>query len=83
MGPALTVPLMLFAVQGLGSTEPLPLYRTFVMYLSYIRYGLEGLIIATYGYNRQKLPCPRDEMYCHYRVPRELLRTMGMSKIDE
>lgn len=81
LGPALTVPLMLFAVQGLGSTEPLPLYRTFVMYLSYIRYGLEGLIIATYGYNRQKLPCPRDEMYCHYRVPRELLRTMGMEHV--
>ncbi|XP_043269559.1 ATP-binding cassette sub-family G member 1-like [Venturia canescens] len=78
VGPALTVPLMLVAVQGMGSTDPLPIYRTLVMYISYIRYGLEGLIIATYGYNREKLPCPPEEMYCQYKYPRELLRVMGM-----
>lgn len=77
VGPALTVPLMLVAVQGLGSPDPLPIYRTLVMYLSYIRYGLEALIISTYGYNRENLPCPPEEVYCHYRVPRELLRAMG------
>lgn len=77
VGPAMTVPLMLVAVQGMGSTDPLPIYRSFVMYLSYIRYGLEALIVATYGYNREKLPCPPEEVYCQYRIPRELLRTMG------
>ncbi|XP_034952375.1 ATP-binding cassette sub-family G member 1-like [Chelonus insularis] len=82
VGPALTVPLMLVAVQGLGSPEPLPIYRTLVMYLSYIRYGLEALIVATYGYDREKLPCPPEEDYCHYRVPRELLRAMGMEHCD-
>ncbi|XP_057335911.1 ATP-binding cassette sub-family G member 1-like [Microplitis mediator] len=78
VGPAITVPLMLVAVQGLGSPDPLPIYRTLVMYSSYIRYALEALIISTYGYNREKLPCPPEEDYCHYRVPRELLRAMGM-----
>ncbi|KAK0083884.1 hypothetical protein PV325_008003 [Microctonus aethiopoides] len=78
VGPAMTVPLMLVAVQGIGSTDPLPIYRSFVMYLSYIRYGLEALVVATYGYNREKLPCPPEEIYCQYRIPRELLRTMGM-----
>ncbi|XP_024945020.1 ATP-binding cassette sub-family G member 1 isoform X2 [Cephus cinctus] len=78
VGPAITVPLMLFAVQGMGTTDPLPIYRTLVMYISYIRYGLEALIVATYGYNREKLPCPPNMIYCQYRVPRELLRTMGM-----
>ena len=73
---------MLFAVQGMGSAEPLPTYRTIIMYLSYIRYGLEGLIVATYGYDRQKLPCPADEIYCQYRVPRELLRIMGRNNIS-
>ena len=80
VGPAMTVPLMLVAVQGMGSAEPLPIYRTFVMYLSYIRYGLEALITATYGYNREKLPCPDVEIYCHYRIPRELLMVMGNFK---
>lgn len=77
VGPALTVPLMLVAVQGMGSPEAMPIYRTLLMYLSYIRYGLEGLILATYGFNRPNLPCPPTEDYCQYRVPRELLRTMG------
>lgn len=77
----MTVPLMLVAVQGMGDKEPLPIYRTFVMYLSYIRYGLEVLITATYGYNREKLLCPPTEVYCHYRVPRELLLIMGNSTL--
>ncbi|XP_058792006.1 ATP-binding cassette sub-family G member 1-like [Phymastichus coffea] len=82
VGPAMSVPLMLFAVQGIGDVTPLPIYRQIVMYISYIRYGLEGLIVATYGYNRPKLPCPEDEMdYCHYAVPRQLLRAMGMESI--
>ncbi|XP_066594181.1 ATP-binding cassette sub-family G member 1-like [Prorops nasuta] len=82
VGPALTVPLMLFAVQGLGDDNPLPIYRTIIMYISYIRYGLEGLIIATYGYDREKLYCPDEEIYCHYRLPRELLKTMRMENVN-
>ncbi|XP_012271259.1 ATP-binding cassette sub-family G member 1-like [Orussus abietinus] len=81
VGPAFSVPLMLFAIQGMGNPEPLPMYRILIMYISYIRYGLEGLIGATYGYNREKLPCPPTEIYCQYRVPRELLRVMGMENI--
>ncbi|XP_014213283.1 ATP-binding cassette sub-family G member 1-like [Copidosoma floridanum] len=81
VGPAMTVPLMLFAVQGIGDETPLPIYRQIIMYASYIRYGLEGLIVSTYGYNRNKLPCPEGEdlFYCHYSVPRQLLRAMGMT----
>ncbi|KAL7305558.1 hypothetical protein TKK_0002292 [Trichogramma kaykai] len=81
VGPALTVPLMLFAVQGIGDEAPLPIYRKIIMYCSYIRYGLEGLIVATYGNNRAKLPCPEEEIYCHYAVPRQLLRAMGMENL--
>ncbi|XP_047360148.1 ATP-binding cassette sub-family G member 1-like isoform X2 [Vespa velutina] len=78
IGPTIAAPLMLLAVQGMGDSEPLPIYRTVIMYSSYLRYGLEGLIVATYGYNREKLPCPIEEVYCHYSSPRELLRTMRM-----
>ncbi|OXU22442.1 hypothetical protein TSAR_008898 [Trichomalopsis sarcophagae] len=81
VGPAMTVPLMLFAVQGIGDETPLPIYRQIIMYVSYIRYGLEGLIVATYGYGRGKLPCPPEETYCHYATPRQLLRVMGMEQI--
>ncbi|KAL2732539.1 ATP-binding cassette sub-family G member 1-like [Vespula maculifrons] len=78
IGPTIAAPLMLLSVQGMGDPEPMPIYRTIVMYSSYLRYGLEGLIVATYGYNREKLPCPIEEIYCHYSAPKELLRTMKM-----
>lgn len=78
IGPVVAVPLMLVSIQGMGSMEPLPIYRTIVMYISYLRYGLEGLIVATYGYNREKLFCPPEEVFCPYSIPRELLRIMQM-----
>ncbi|XP_044005962.1 ATP-binding cassette sub-family G member 1-like [Aphidius gifuensis] len=80
LGPALTVPLMLVAIQGIGDPSPLPIYRQIIMYLSYLRYGFEALITATYGYNREKLSCI-DE-YCHYNYPRELLKVMRMENCN-
>lgn len=81
VGPALTVPLMLVAVQGMGETEALPIYRRLVMYLSYIRYGLEGLITALYGYNRGKLYCPPTELFCEFKMPKQILLTMQMEHV--
>lgn len=67
---------MLVAVQGMGETETLPIYRKLIMYLSYIRYGLEGLVTALYGYNREVLVCPPTEIFCQFKMPRQILRTM-------
>lgn len=38
-----------------------------VTYISYIRYGFEGCMVAIYGGGREKLRC--SEAYCHYRNP--------------
>lgn len=78
VGPTISVPLMLVAIQGIGESEGLPIYRKMIMYLSYIRYGLEGLITALYGYNREKLYCPTTEIFCEFQMPRQLLVTMQM-----
>ncbi|KAK9293493.1 hypothetical protein QLX08_011583 [Tetragonisca angustula] len=80
-GPALTVPIMLFAIQGMGEKINLPLYRKLIMYSSYIRYGLEGLTTSLYGYNREMLYCPIEEMYCPFRSPREILLMMQMEHV--
>lgn len=64
---------MLVAVQGMGEMEALPIYRKLIMYLSYIRYGLECLITALYGYNRGKLDCPSTEIFCMFGAPRQIL----------
>ncbi|XP_071647246.1 ATP-binding cassette sub-family G member 1 isoform X3 [Temnothorax longispinosus] len=81
-GPALSCPLMLIAVQDFGeSIVPRPIYRTILMYMSYIRYALEALTAAVYGFNRQRLPCPVEEVYCHFSSPTELMRIIGMKTV--
>nr|CAD7438986.1 unnamed protein product [Timema bartmani] len=68
VGPAMAVPLMLLAVYGLGGESTnIPLYIKPFMYMSYLRYALEGLVIATYGNNRAALICPDEEVYCHFK----------------
>lgn len=76
-GPALSCALMLVAVQDFGDPSPRSLYQLIPMYMSYIRYGLEALITAMYGYGRARLPCPVEEVYCHFSSPKEILRTIG------
>ncbi|EFN78568.1 ATP-binding cassette sub-family G member 4 [Harpegnathos saltator] len=75
-GPVITCPLILIAMQNFGDPTPLPIYRTLLMYMSYIRYGLEALIAAIYG-DRKKLPCPLEEIYCHFSSPVEIFRIIG------
>lgn len=47
-----------------------------VSYLSYLRYSMEAMVSALYGYGREKLFCPDN--YCHYRVPQTLINELGM-----
>ncbi|KAK7791777.1 hypothetical protein R5R35_010562 [Gryllus longicercus] len=79
IGSASTVPFMLLAVQGLGTgLAGLPILTRVAMHFSYMRYGLEGLVLAVYGFGRGKLQCPLDEEYCPYRHPKQILRETGL-----
>lgn len=79
MGPAISVPLMLLAVYGLGNgTANTPIYMKLLMYLSYLRYGLEAFIITIYGGDREDMKCPEDEIYCHYNKPKVIIQIAGM-----
>lgn len=57
----------------------MPVFLYYVSYFSYLRYALDGLIQSVYGFNREKLPCPKTEMYCHYRTPETLLTELAMT----
>ncbi|XP_050573971.1 ATP-binding cassette subfamily G member 4-like isoform X4 [Bombus affinis] len=81
VGPVISTPLVLVAIQGIGETESLSIYRKLIMYLSYIRYAIEGLLVALYGYNREKLYCPPTEIFCPFGTPRQVLRTMQMEHV--
>lgn len=83
VGPVLTVPLMLLAIYGMGSgaTET-PTHIRILMSLSYLRYGLEGIIAATYGYGRAESVCPDSEVYCVFADPAYLRHIMGFGDVD-
>ncbi|XP_043581092.1 ATP-binding cassette sub-family G member 1-like isoform X1 [Bombus pyrosoma] len=81
VGPVISTPLVLVAIQGIGETESLSIYRKLIMYLSYIRYGIEGLVVALYGYNREKLYCSPAEIFCPFGTPRQVLLTMKMEHV--
>ncbi|XP_076252828.1 ATP-binding cassette sub-family G member 1 [Rhynchophorus ferrugineus] len=76
LGPILTVPMMMFA--GFGVTlKDLPIYLYWGSYVSYLRFGLEGVVGAIYGLNRQTLDCPEDQ-YCHYKYPKKFLEDIAV-----
>ncbi|CAG5058835.1 unnamed protein product [Parnassius apollo] len=83
MGPVLSVPLMLLAVYGMGSgDQPLPILWKLARYCSFMRYGLEGLVVAIYGPPRGDLICPDHVDYCEYKNPNYFIKLMGMSGVS-
>lgn len=84
VGPVVTVPLMLLAVYGIGygrEIEISPLMKV-VMSFSYLRYGLEGLIEAMYGYNRADTICPSTEIYCMFSKAKFLRTLLGFEDVN-
>ncbi|XP_057322848.1 ATP-binding cassette subfamily G member 4-like [Microplitis mediator] len=57
----------------------MPKIMYYISYMSYLRYALEALVQAIYGYNREKLPCPSEVDYCHYRSPSSILNELSMA----
>ncbi|XP_059614428.1 ATP-binding cassette subfamily G member 4 isoform X2 [Phlebotomus argentipes] len=84
VGPVITVPTMLLAVYGIGFGKGvvIPGYVKALMSLSYLRYGLEGIVAAIYGYSREDMICPDEEVFCAYRKAKFLLMTMGFEDIS-
>ncbi|XP_047530560.1 ATP-binding cassette sub-family G member 1 isoform X2 [Vanessa atalanta] len=83
VGPVVAVPMMLLAVYGIGSgDEAPPLIWRLARYCSFMRYGLEGLIMAVYGPPRDDLICPADEDYCEYKNVKYFVKLMGMSDVS-
>jgi len=83
IGPTLSVPLMQFAVYGMGAgTKSVPIYMRVLMCLSYLRFGFEGLMYAIYGNGRPMTSCPPEETYCHFRSPKTLLMETGTENSD-
>ncbi|XP_061730002.1 ATP-binding cassette sub-family G member 1-like isoform X2 [Cydia pomonella] len=83
MGPALSVPLMLLAVYGIGYGDtPAPLFWRLARACSFMRYGIEGLVVAIYGPPRDDLICPDHVDYCEFKNVKFFVKLMGMSGVS-
>ncbi|XP_022900475.2 ATP-binding cassette subfamily G member 4-like isoform X2 [Onthophagus taurus] len=78
IGSALGVVLLLICMYGMGYHGSVGPIMKFFMFLDYMRHGLEGLCVSLLR-DRDLLDCA-DEIYCHFRDPELILRTMGMSE---
>lgn len=79
LGPVTTIPVVLFSGFFIHF-DAIPTYLQWLTYLSYVRYGFEGSMLAVYGYGREKMDCSIE--YCHFRVPSMFLKEMTMEKAN-
>lgn len=84
VGPVMTVPLMLLSVYGIGYGRGVELspFIKLMMSFSYLRYGLEGLIDAMYGYDRADTVCPKGEVFCMFAKAKFLKMVLGFEEVN-
>ncbi|KAM8718200.1 hypothetical protein ACLKA7_004846 [Drosophila subpalustris] len=84
MGPVLAVPLILLSIYGIGygkDTYVSPIMR-FLMSLSFLRHGMEGLVAALYDYGRADTICEDTEMFCMFKKSQFLLVFLGFENMN-
>ncbi|KAJ9584324.1 hypothetical protein L9F63_021324, partial [Diploptera punctata] len=52
------------------------IYFQWLFHISYLKYGLDGVLISIYSYEREELECSID--YCHFTSPKKFLETLDM-----
>ncbi|XP_053697569.1 ATP-binding cassette sub-family G member 1-like [Sabethes cyaneus] len=79
LGPVSTIPIILFS-GFFVNFDVIPTYLQWLTYVSYLRYGFEGAMVAVYGMNRADLEC--SKVYCHWRRTPRFLEEMSMHKAE-
>ncbi|XP_030383367.1 ATP-binding cassette sub-family G member 1 [Scaptodrosophila lebanonensis] len=79
LGPFFICPFLQFSGFFLYRRDA-PSYLRWMFDVSFLKYSLDGAVLAIFGYGREQLQC--DVMYCHFSRPKFILKDFDFAEAN-